>query len=189
MTTPHRQDRLFIPRPESPPRPSTGRLVWSFDLGGGQAQVVAASGLKEDETRGRIADITASVKALLDRRSPSSELARFNAAPAGTWMLSEPLWEVLNQALDLADDVGGAYDPTLGALTDLWDEAATRLSLTPPDDEALEGPRAVSGWGRFRMNRPAQAAVQPGGTRLDFDDVADAIACDRVLLALAEQGV
>ncbi|MFC0632761.1 FAD:protein FMN transferase [Brevundimonas balnearis] len=160
-----------------------------MDSGGGQAQVVASSGLKEEEIRDGIADIAGSVRALLDRRSPSSELARFNAAPPGTWMLSDPLWEVLNQALDLADDVGGAYDPTLGALNDVWAEAATALSLTPPDDAALEAPRAVSGWGRFRLNRPAQAAVQPGGARLDFDDVVDAIACDRVLRALVDRGV
>lgn len=182
-------DRLFLPRPQASLRRASNRPVWSVGRDGAGAQIVAIPSMSEREASELVAAVVADVRALLDRRAASSELARFNAAPPGTWMLSEPLWEVLNQALDIADDVGGAYDPTLGALNDVWAEAATGLSLTPPDDEALEAPRAVSGWGRFRMNRPAQAAVQPGGARLDFDDVADAIACDRVLRALVDRGV
>lgn len=189
MTAPVRKDRLFIPRTPQPPRPAAGRMVWPFELPRGQAQVVAASGLREADVQALMIETIQTTAAALDRRSPGSELARFNAAPAGTWMLAEPLWSILNDALDLADDVNGAYDPTLGALNDLWASPEARLSPTAPDEEVLAALRSVSRWDRFRLHRPAQAAVQPGGTRLDFDEVADAVACDRVIAVLAQLGV
>ena len=57
---------------------------------------------------------------LFSHWEPRSELSRLNAAPPGFWAVSEPFWDLLNAALDLADETNGAVDPTLGALVDLW---------------------------------------------------------------------
>ncbi|NUN67828.1 FAD:protein FMN transferase [Pseudanabaena biceps] len=183
------EDRLFIPPVAAPPRPAPGRLVWTFEDARGQVRLVPPAGALEEPLRARVGEVLDAVTALVDRRSPAAELTRFNAAPAGTWRLSDPLWALLNDALDLADEVNGAWDPTLGALTDFWVAAGRALSLAPPDEAALEVPRSVSGWQGFRLHRPGQAAVQPGGTALDFDDVAAALACDQVMAALIEAGV
>jgi len=183
------EDRLFIPQVAAPPRPAPGRLVWTFEDARGQVRLVPPAGALEGPFRAQVGEVLDAVGTLVDRRSPAAELTRFNAAPAGTWRLSDPLWALLNDALDLADEVNGAWDPTLGALTDFWFAAGRALSLTPPDEAALEIPRAASGWQGFRLHRPGQAAVQPGGAVLDFDDVAPAVACDQVMAALAAAGV
>lgn len=183
------EDRLFIPPVAAPPRPATGRLVWTFEDVRGQVRLVPPPGAIEARFRARVGELLDSVAALVDRRSPAAELTRFNAAPPGTWRLSDPLWALLNDSLDLADEVNGGWDPTLGALTDFWIAAGRDLSLTPPEAADLKAPRSVSGWQGFRLHRPGQGAVQPGGTVLDFDDVAAAVACDRVMTALGEAGV
>ena len=112
-----------------------------------------------------------------------SEISRFNRAPAGAVTLSDEFWSLLTASLDLADDVNGAVDPTLGALVDLWGfgPAGPRLSLLPvPTDEEVAQAQAVSGWNRLRLNREGQAALQIGGMKLDFSGIAKGHAVDRV---------
>lgn len=123
----------------------------------------------------------AGVIALFSHWDPSSELSRWNNAPAGTWAMSEPFWTVLDEAMNLAADTDGAVDPTLGALVDLWGfgPPGPRASGLPTDDE-IEAALAVSGWGRLRMIRPGRGLVQPGGMRLDLSGVAKGHAVDRV---------
>jgi thiamine biosynthesis lipoprotein len=183
------EDRLFIPVVPTPPRPAPGRLVWTFEDARAQVRLVPPPGALEAPFRALVSGALDEVAGLVERRAPAAELTRFNAAPAGTWRLSDPLWTLLNDALDLADEVNGAWDPTLGALSDFWTAAGRSLSLTPPDEAEIAPVRSVSGWQGFRLNRPGQAAVQPGGTVLDFDDVAAALACDRVMSALTGAGV
>lgn len=123
----------------------------------------------------------AGVIALFSHWEPSSELSRWNNAPAGTWAMSEPFWTVLDEAMNLAADTDGAVDPTLGALVDLWGfgPPGPRASGLPTEDE-IEAALAVSGWGRLRMIRPGRGLVQPGGMRLDLSGVAKGHAVDRV---------
>ena len=118
-----RDARFLIPPVESPPTPPTGE-IWDLGgaaLGGGwRAQVVVPPGSDPQALRSACQQAFDAVGAVLDHWTPTSEVARFNAAPAGSWSLSKPFWEDLNLALNLADETDGAFDPTLGALVDLW---------------------------------------------------------------------
>ena len=52
---------------------------------------------------------------------PTSALSRFNDASAGTWhVLPVECFEVVRHALQVAQESGGAYDPTVGPLVNLW---------------------------------------------------------------------
>lgn len=52
---------------------------------------------------------------------PDSELSKINAAPAGQWLeLSEPMRKVMKKAHEIYRLSGGAFDPTVGRLIDLW---------------------------------------------------------------------
>lgn len=121
---------------------------------------------------------------------PSSEISRFNAAPAGPHALSEAFWTVLDASMDLADDTDGAVDPTLGALVDLWGfgPPGPRLGAPVPSDDEIAAAMSVSGWRKLRLNREARAAVQPGGMKLDFSGIAKGHAVDRVSDALTRLG-
>ncbi len=120
----------------------------------------------------------------------SSEISRFNAAPAGIWALSQAFWTVLDASMNLADDTDGAVDPTLGALVDLWGFGPTgpRIGAVLPSDEEVDEALAASGWQKLRLSRDARGAMQPGGMKLDFSGIAKGHAVDRVSAALTRLG-
>ena len=143
------------------------------------------------------AALTAAVRTELDAViaafSPwdrTSEISRFNAAPAGIWALSQTFWTVLDASMNLADDTDGAVDPTLGALVDLWGfgPSGARVGAVLPSDEEVAAALAVSGWQKLRLNRDARGAMQPGGMKLDFAGIAKGHAVDRVSEALTRLG-
>ncbi|MDP3406383.1 MAG: FAD:protein FMN transferase [Brevundimonas sp.] len=177
--------------PEKPP----GHEVWS--LGGDtmgtvwSVRLVAPPGATEAGLTAAIQSELDMVIALFSPWDPTSEISRFNAAPAGPVVLSAPFWTVLEAALDVADDTDGAADPTLGALVDLWGFGPPGLR---PEHAALPSPEevtaalAVSGWHRLRLDTAAGAALQPGGLRLDLSSIAKGHAVDRVSDALTRLG-
>lgn len=135
-----------------------------------------------------IEDELAAIVALFSHWDPTSELARFNAAPPGFWAVSEPFWDLLNAALDMADDTNGAVDPTLGALVDLWGFGPPGPRPDVPSDEEIAAARALSGWGVLRLNREARAVQQLGGVKLDLSGIAKGHAVDRVSERLTALG-
>jgi len=133
---------------------------------------------------------------LFSHWEPRSELSRLNAAPPGFWAVSEPFWDLLNTAMDLADDTNGAVDPALGALVDLWGFGppgpralnAFGTGPTVPFEEEIAAARALSGWGIVRFNREARAVQQLGGVKLDLSGIAKGHAVDRVSERLTALG-
>ncbi len=182
--------------PERPP----SDLVWNFS---GQTmgtnwsvQLVAAPGVDRATCQSAIETELAQIVAVFSHWEPSSEISRWNAAPEGFWAVSEPLWRLLNQAMDLADDTNGAVDPTLGALVDLWgfgppgprplDPRGVAPSL--PSDDEVDQALARSGWQGLRLNRQSRGVQQPGGMRLDLSGIAKGHAVDQLSERLAELG-
>lgn len=155
-------------------------------------RLVPPPGADRDALRTAVEQELDAVNAVFSHWDRASELSRFNAAPGGTWALSDALWSLLNAAMDLADDTNGAVDPTLGALVDLWGfgPPGPRPADAPalPSDDDIAAALAVSGWRGLRLNRDARAAVQPGGLKLDFSAIAKGHAVDRVSERLTREG-
>ena len=196
---PRAHNRVLIPtHGRAPTRPpsdlihdfagATMGTTWSVRL-------VPPPGADRAAFQAAIEDELGRIILLFSHWEPRSELARFNAAPAGFWAVSEPFWALLNTALDLADDTNGAVDPTLGALVDLWGfgppgprplDASGRP--TTPSQGEIAAARALSGWGRLRLNRNARGVQQLGGVRLDLSAIAKGHAVDRVSERLTAMG-
>lgn len=151
-------------------------------------RLVPPPGLNRVVFQTAIEEELAAIVALFSHWDPSSELARFNAAPAGFWAVSEPFWDLLNAALDLADDTNGAVDPTLGALVDLWGFGPPGPRADMPAEDEIAAALADSGWGVLRLNREARAVQQRGGIRLDLSGIAKGHAVDRVSERLTALG-
>lgn len=188
-------NRVLIPPTESAPSRPPSDVIWS--LSGAtmgttwSARVIAPPGSDEAAFQTAIQAELDAVVGLFSPWEPASEVSRFNAAPTGVWALSQPFWDLLNAAMDIADDTNGAVDPTLGAIVDLWGfgPPGPRDRLTPvPSDDEIEAARKLGGWQALRMNREARAAVQPGGLKLDFSAIAKGHAVDRVSDRLAALG-
>ena len=188
-------NRVLVPAIQgAPPRPPSDliRTLGGLTMGTSwSARVIAPPGVDEDALRAAIEEELAAVVAIFSPWEPSSEISRFNAAPAGFWAVSQPFWDLLDAAMNLGDETNGAVDPTLGALVDLWGfgPPRPRSPLLPvPDDAEITAAMAVSGWQKLRLNRDARGVMQAGGMKLDFSGIAKGHAVDRVSDRLTAMG-
>lgn len=143
------------------------------------------------------ARLEAEIAVLLDRvvaeMSPwrdDSDISRFNRAPADAWQaLPGDFYAVLDHALAMARATSGAYDPTIGALVDLWGFGPAPRRATPPADWEIGEALMLQGWARVILDPPRRAALQPGGVRLDLSSIAKGHAVDLVSERLRALGV
>jgi thiamine biosynthesis lipoprotein len=124
---------------------------------------------------------------------PSSDLSRFNSAPAGSWhTLPAEFFTVLEYALKVACDSDGAYDPTAGALVNAWGFGPTQRYNEPafvaPTVEQLEEARARCGWQRIKLDAASRQAFQPGGMYVDLSAIAKGFGVDQVARRLEQLG-
>ena len=120
---------------------------------------------------------------------PDSDLSRYNRAASGCWQaLPEPFFSVLRGALDLARDSGGAYDPTVGPVVDLWGFGPAPARDTAPSATELRSAHARVGWRRLSLDAVRRRVCQPGGSGLDLSSIAKGHAVDAVARALRDLG-
>ena len=197
---PRADNRVLIPAHGKVPSRPPSDLIWDFageTMGTTWAvRLSPPPGLDRAAFQTAIEEELGRIILFFSHWEPRSELSRFNAAPAGFWAVSEPFWTLLNAALDLADETDGAVDPTLGALVDLWGFGppgprpldAFGQGFTVPFEEEIAAARALSGWGRLRLNRAARGVQQLGGVKLDFSGIAKGHAVDKVSERLTAMG-
>jgi thiamine biosynthesis lipoprotein len=208
--------RVLVPHlAQAPIRPLAGALLlraqgrtmgttwdvrWVTGSGASDGSTAAgATGRMQAEIQARLHEVVVQMSTW----EPDSDLSRFNRAPADTRVeLPGAFSRVLEQALAVARDSGGAFDPTAGALVDAWGfgpdgpggpggpggscgDSAFRL----PGREALAAARSRGGWSRLAFDADARTAVQPGGMRLDLSAIAKGFAVDEVARHLQSQGI
>ena len=135
-----------------------------------------------------VANMRASIEqrlALVDQQMSTwktdSDLSRFNTAVAGTWVAVPPeLFKVIEAALKLAEATGGAYDPTVGPLVDLWGFGPAGERREPPDAVSIETMRKQIGWQRVQRDAAHARVLQSGGVRLDLSSIAPGYALDLI---------
>lgn len=121
---------------------------------------------------------------------PTSHISAFNRAPAGAWLdLPEGFAQVMACALEMARLGRGAFDPTIGALTDLWGFGPAGPVAAPPTPDRIEAALARSGWGRLAFEVKPPRLRQPGGLELDLSGIAKGFAVDLAARALLALGV
>ncbi|WP_296945195.1 FAD:protein FMN transferase [uncultured Massilia sp.] len=134
------------------------------------------------------------VVAQMSHWKPDSLLARFNAAPAGSWHdLPPEFFAVIDYALQVRDASGGAYDPAAGALVNLWGFGPVRrydaAGFYAPAADAVAAIVARRGAASVELDRAGRRLFQPGGALLDLSSVAKGFAVDRLALCLERHGL
>jgi thiamine biosynthesis lipoprotein len=132
------------------------------------------------------------VVAQMSHWEPDSDLGRFNRAPAGTWhALPAEFATVIDYALDVSRDTGGAYDPCAGALVNLWGFGPERrfdqAGFYAPSADAVNAVLAARHAVQF--DEATRRLYQPGGVQLDLSSVAKGFAVDQLARCLRMQGV
>lgn len=133
-------------------------------------------------------DRIAALEDVLSDYRPASELRRLEPR-AGVWVeASEPLFEVLGCAKEIARRTDGAFDPTVGPVIGLWREARRTGRL--PDESALDSAHALVDWRELELDaeRRAVRLARPG-MRLDLGGIAKGYILSAAFETLRRRGV
>ena len=148
------------------------------------------SGVRIKQLRSDIEELLAEINQQMSTYIADSDISRFNQAEAGAWHAVQPAFaQVLEAALALSRDSGGAFDPTVGPLVNLWGFGPNGRRDHAPPVEELEAVRARVGWQRLQWDAENQRLLQPGGVYLDFSAIAKGYGVDRVGEYLSEKGI
>jgi thiamine biosynthesis lipoprotein len=120
---------------------------------------------------------------------PDSELSKLASQPVGTPIqLSPQLYSLLVHSRRLAEATDGAFDPTLGPLTQLW--RLSRANGRLPDPEKLQSARAAVGWRYFTLDSDARTiTLLRENMAFDLGGIAKGYAADLMLESLATAGI
>jgi thiamine biosynthesis lipoprotein len=139
-------------------------------------------------------EIAGNIQAMLDRIvaqmshwEPGSDLSRFNRSEPGRWQPLKPDFElVLRAGLEIAEASGGAFDPAMGSLADLWGfgPAGSRAGI-PADAEVAA---ALARSGARHIETEPRKARRTAEAQLDFSGIAKGHGVDAVAEMLRSMG-
>ena len=120
----------------------------------------------------------------------NSEISRFNKAPNGEFIeISLDFQAVVRRALEIAAATGGAFDPTVGPLVNLWGFGPQNgPQRDKPTAEQLAAVRASIGWQNIEIIADGRLGKRIPGLQLDLGAIAKGYAVDRVANLLLERG-
>ncbi len=182
---------LLLALPAACTAPTPIHTLTGSSMGTTWSVQVVAPAAQLPELRAVIESELDAVVAQMSAWEPDSDLSRFNRAPADTWhTLPPPVFAVFAHALDLARETGGAYDPTVAPLIELWGFGVTAAARSePPLAADIERARANVGWQRIELDPIEHRARQPGGMGMDVSSLGPGHAIDRIGARLREHGV
>jgi len=156
-------------------------------------KVVAAS-LDRERQQALEALVVAELDGVNEKMShylETSELSRFNdLVEDAPFPVSAELLEVLERALEIGEQTGGALDVTIGPLVDAWGFGPPGHPPEPPSDAEILRLLAASGPEHLVLDRHAAAVTKRvPGLRVDLSAIAKGYAVDRVAEALAAEGL
>ena len=153
--------------------------------------VAPPAGLDMAALSGEIDGLLHDVDRRMSTYRPDSELSRLNDAAAGTWTaISTDTRRVIDEALRVGELSGGAFDPTVGPLVDVWGFGAAPGEPRVPTSQAVAAARATTGiTGVATRASPPAATKQIAGSRLDLSGVAKGFGVDLVAEHLDDRGL
>lgn len=153
------------------------------------AALPPALGLSEADVQAMVQSRLDGIVADMSHWEPGSQLGRFNRTAAGSdWALSDDFAAVMADAMAIAEASGGAFDPALGRLTDIWG-LGPRRTTCDPDPDAIAQSLRLGGWTQLAFDPVAKTLHQPGGVWLDLSGIAKGFAVDAIADLLAAHGI
>lgn len=163
---------------------STMGTTWSVKWTGDPASPA-------DDLHSRIQSRLADINRLMSTYDPESELSRFNRSETTDWFpVSAETALVVARALEIAELSGGAFDPTVGPLVNLWSFGPDRRTFAPPADEDLQQAQTAVGYQRVSVrNTPPALRRSDPQIQLDLSAIAKGFGVDALSALLDEAGV
>lgn len=128
------------------------------------------------------------LEALFSAYDEESGLSRLNRqAGLGPVEVEEDLFTILSVSLDLSQRTGGAFDPTIGPLLDLWQRAVEQGRS--PERSALQKTLSLVGVSRIRLLPGRRVTLCEKGMRLDLGGIGKGYAVDQIIDGLKKEGI
>ena len=178
--------RIFVPLALPPavvPEASAQILTFSGPTMGStwSAKALPHTASRNLELESEIQRVLDTVIEQMSTWEAHSDISRFNDAPAGSWQeLPAEFFAVLACAMEVAEQSGGAYDPTIGPLVNLWGFGPTGKRSTLPSADEIEKEAARCGWRRLHLDREQRRMQQPGSAYIDLSAIAKGFAVDLI---------
>ncbi len=117
-----------------------------------------------------------------------SQINKINTAKRGEVVeVPAELIRLIEKSRELNRFTGGAFDPTMGPLIDLWG-FGTSMRTTPPSDLEIKLTKESTGLGKLEYINDHNVKVIDPAVRLNMSAIAKGYAVDRVFELLREQG-
>jgi thiamine biosynthesis lipoprotein len=129
----------------------------------------------------RALDLIEELEAQLTVYRDDSEISRLNTtAHLGPVQVEGQLFGLLELAVGLSKQTGGAYDVTSGALTEAW--GFVKGPKRVPDEATLAQARACTGWQHLTLDRESRSVLfDRAGIRINLGSIGKGYAIDRVI--------
>jgi thiamine biosynthesis lipoprotein len=188
---------VLVPLEIDPVLPDSGSRLHSVggvSMGSEWSARVLLSHQVEADLRSMLQHELDEIVAQMSHWEGDSLLSRYNRAPSGSWHPLPPqFFDVMDYALSVFEETGGAYDPAAGALVSLWGFGALKrydqAGFYAPAPDAVAAALAQRALHQPRLDREGRRLYQPGGAVLDLSSVAKGYAVDCLALRLEALGV
>jgi thiamine biosynthesis lipoprotein len=153
---------------------------------------VTASAAKTESELGEILEgafaMLADIEKKFSMRLPDSEISMLNAAAGAEWAkISRDTYAVLAASVNAARLTDGAFDPTIGAVTLLWQNMLADGKI--PGDYEISEAVMKTGFAKLSLSAPDGAFLDIPGGAIDLGGVAKGYASAEVRDYLREKGV
>jgi thiamine biosynthesis lipoprotein len=120
-----------------------------------------------------------------------SELSRFNADRSTDWFpVSAELAGLVGEALQVSELTGGAFDPTVGPLVNLWGFGPHEDARSVPTDREIEAAAKRVGFDKLSVREePPALKKSVAGLYLDLSAMAKGYGVDRIAGLLDAAGI
>ena len=118
-----------------------------------------------------------------------SEISRFNQSKStDPFPCSTAFASVVKRALELSESTGGAFDPTLQPLLNLWGFGSEGEDLHVPSDAAIAKTKALTGWRKLGIDEDSSFQKNIPELALDLGAIAKGYGVDAIGQLLNEAG-
>lgn len=121
---------------------------------------------------------------LLSKTVPGSDVYKINHANGRPVTVADDTAELLSIALDISEKSGGAFDPTVLPLVELWD---VNNATAAPDDAKVKAALESVGYQNILLD--GNVVTVKNGAGLDLGGIAKGFIADKLTAYLKESGI